>query len=92
MDQYAGEPAFQQPARILGMQPYANLSGGSGVVLFEAGADFIRIQFRSDPPYVYTYDTVGRDNVETMKRLAQEGKGLCAFINTHSSVRRGYVK
>jgi hypothetical protein len=74
------------------MRPYANLSGDSGILAYEPGPTFIRIQFRSGDPYVYTYESVGQENVERMKVLAAAGKGLSTFISQHPSVRNGYVR
>ena len=74
------------------MRPYANLSGDSGILAYEPGPTFIRVQFRSGAPYVYTYESVGRDNVERMKELAVAGRGLGTFISQHREVRYGYVR
>jgi hypothetical protein len=74
------------------MRPYANLSGDSGVLEYEPGPTFIRVRFRTGPPYLYTYESAGRENVERMKKLAAAGHGLSTFISQHPSVRNGYVK
>lgn len=74
------------------MRPYLNRKGDSGIAGFEIGDDFIRIQFLNGSPYLYTYTSAGRDNVEEMKRLALAGEGLATFISQHPSVRKGYVK
>jgi len=74
------------------MRPYANLSGDSGILAYEPGPTFIRIQFLSGDPYVYTYESIGQENVERMKVLAAAGKGLSTFISQHPSVRNGYVR
>ncbi len=63
------------------MEKYANLSGNSGIVAYEIGDDFIRVKFCDGHVYVYTYASAGKTNVEQMKRLAREGRGLNAFIN-----------
>ena len=36
------------------MEPYKNLSGNSGVVAYETGPDFIKVQFSDGGVYVYT--------------------------------------
>jgi hypothetical protein len=74
------------------MEPYGNLSGDSGVQSFEIGPDFITVRFHDRPPYLYTYETAGRDNVERMKRLARAGRGLSTFISQHREVHQGYVR
>lgn len=66
------------------MELYKNLSGNSPVQSYEMGDDFITVKF---PPnkaglttYIYNYFVTGQENVETMKRLAEDGKGLASFI------------
>lgn len=70
------------------MQPYGNLSGGSGVKAYEIGRDFIRVQFVDDRIYRYSYTSAGRGRIEQMKRLAASGKGLSTYISQH--VRDAY--
>ena len=65
------------------MQPYRNRSGNSGVVAFESGDRHIDIEFQDGHRYRYTYAIPGRQQVESMKRLARTGKGLATFINQH---------
>lgn len=72
------------------MERYANLGGDSGVVGYEIGNDFIRVQFSDGSIYLYTYTSAGADNIEQMKRLARNGQGLNAFINRH--VRKAYAR
>ncbi|HXA17149.1 MAG TPA: hypothetical protein VN380_09170 [Thermoanaerobaculia bacterium] len=74
------------------MQAYLNLSGDSGIRSYEIGPSFIRVQFHRGDPYLYTYQSAGRDNVEHMKQLAASGKGLSTFISQHPAVRNGYVR
>ena len=62
------------------MQPYQNLSGESGVRAYEIGDDYIKVEF-SNGTYLYTYQSAGEENIETMKQLAEEGRGLNRFIN-----------
>jgi hypothetical protein len=64
------------------MTPYKNLSGDSGVVTYDIGATFIKIQFRSGPQiYIYDYAIPGAHHVEQMKKLAIKGKGLAAYVS-----------
>ena len=65
------------------MKPYKNLSGNSGVAAYEIGEDFIKVKFRDGDVYLYNYSVTGMDNVERMKKLAAEGKGLSTFISRH---------
>ncbi len=72
------------------MEAYKNLSGGSGVVAYESGPDFIRVQFSSGSVYLYAYASAGSQNIEQMKELARSGQGLNSFINT--TVRNDYAQ
>lgn len=70
------------------MQPYRNLSGNSGVMAFEIGANYIKVQFNKGA-YTYSYGSAGQRNIEEMKILAIKGKGLNTFIDVH--VKKRYV-
>ena len=72
------------------MEHYKNLSGGSGIVAYESGPDFIRVQFASGSIYLYTYESAGSENIELMKELASMGEGLNSSINI--AVRSNYAR
>ena len=72
------------------MERYANLGGDSGVVGYEIGNDFIRVQFSDGSIYLYTYASAGANNIEQMRKLARNGQGLNAFIN--KNVRKAYAR
>lgn len=63
------------------MERYANLNGNSGVVAFEIGSTWIKVQFRTGSPYTYSYQKAGEIHVEKMKVLARNGRGLNSYIN-----------
>lgn len=63
------------------MQRYRNLDGGSGIVAFEVANDAITVEFINGSVYEYDYASAGRGNIERMKRLAAEGRGLSTFIS-----------
>jgi hypothetical protein len=66
------------------MRPYKNIDGDSGVQAFEYGTDFIKVKFfNTEVVYVYTNASAGTQNIAEMKRLADDGRGLNAFINLH---------
>ena len=66
------------------MQPYLNLSGNSGVTHYETGADYILVKFRRVKlPYRYSYESAGRPNIDRMKTLAADGRGLSTYISQH---------
>jgi hypothetical protein len=62
--------------------PYSKLSGDSGVVAYDIGDDFIKIQFRHNRK-VYVYDSAkpGWSHVQQMQRLATAGRGLSTYIS-----------
>ena len=71
-------------------RPYSNLGGHSGVRYFAAGLSFIRIWFKDGDGYEYDYNEPGAEHVETMKLLAEQGRGLATYINRH--VRANYAR
>jgi len=71
------------------MERYKNINGDSGVIAFEYGAEYIRVQFSTGAIYLYTYQSAGSHNIERMKALARSGDGLNAYINTY--VRNRYA-
>ncbi|HTJ29298.1 MAG TPA: hypothetical protein VL346_02275, partial [Acidobacteriaceae bacterium] len=71
---------------------YRNPSGTSGILGYETGPDFIRLWWDEEKPFTYTYESVGREHIEAMKRLAKRGSHLNAYINRHAEVRSGFVK
>jgi hypothetical protein len=72
------------------VERYKNLDGDSGVVNYEYGPDFIRVQFRSGSTYVYDYTQPGAEHVERMKELARSGSGLSTYIS--QVVRSAYAR
>ncbi len=73
------------------MTPYGNLSGDSGVVAYETGDDFIKVQFRHSPKlYVYDSGRPGSSHVNQMQRLAAAGRGLSTYISQH--VKKNYSR
>lgn len=66
------------------MISYKNLSGNSGVSMYEIGSDFIRVLFHGNSRiYTYSYRSTGMQHVEDMKILAQRGSGLNGYINQY---------
>ncbi len=63
------------------MKRYGNLSGESGVVGYELGADSIAVEFVDGRTYLYTAASTSADNIATMQRLAKAGRELSTFIS-----------
>jgi hypothetical protein len=72
------------------MKTYRDIDGDSGVVAYEIGLEFIRVQFSDGSIYEYTYASASQERIEEMKKLAEAGEGLNAFINQH--VRKKYAR
>lgn len=62
-------------------ETYKNLNGNSGISSYEIGEDSIRVTFVDGSEYLYTHNKPGKAEVEVMKKLAQEGAGLNAYIS-----------
>lgn len=69
----------------LGMNPYGNGNGTSGISGYYIDPDdnFIEIEYANGGVYTYQKRNVGELNFLKMKVLAMEGEGLNAFINKH---------
>lgn len=65
------------------MQRYANRSGESGVVAYQIGKDSITVEFSGGARYLYTAESAGAATIESMRKLAAEGRGLSTFISQH---------
>ena len=72
------------------MTKYKNLGGDSGVDGYEYGDDWIRVRFKDGDVYVYKSSRIGAKHLNTMKTLADSGKGLNAYINVNHYVRDGW--
>lgn len=72
------------------MRRYANLRGNSPIVGYEFEPTRIYVMFRGGRVYSYSYASAGAHNVEEMKKLAQSGAGLSAYITRY--VRYGYER
>ncbi len=71
------------------MERYKNLGGNSGVLAYEIGPDYIKVEFTGGSLYLYNYGSAGSQNVERMKELAIAGEGLNSFINRY--VKKAYA-
>jgi hypothetical protein len=72
------------------MQKYANWSGTSGIVGFEATSDSITVQFRDGWKYLYNISSSGSAHITAMQKLAESGSGLNSYISKY--VKAQYAK
>jgi len=59
---------------------YKNIHRLSSILAYEIGDESIKIEFVSGAVRDYTYENVGKDHVEAMKKCAVKGKGLGSYI------------
>jgi len=71
------------------MNTYKDINGDSGVIAYEYGDDWIRVQFKHGGIYEYRSSVIGSVHLNTMKRLADSGDGFNAYINTNQDVKKG---
>lgn len=63
------------------MQVYRDINHDSGVRGYDIGDADITVWFNGTAKsYTYSYANAGAENVEAIKRLAENGDGLNAFI------------
>jgi hypothetical protein len=72
------------------MKAYRDINGDSGVSAYEYGDDWIDVQFKYGGTYRYLASGIGSVHLSAMKRLADAGDGLNAYINTHPEIKKGY--
>ncbi|MCW3078474.1 MAG: hypothetical protein JWO32_3083 [Bacteroidetes bacterium] len=65
------------------MIPYRNISGKSGVLAYEIGDTYIKIEFNNNEVYLYDYNRPGKVQVNKMKFFAVRGKGLSTYISRY---------
>ena len=63
---------------------YRNAHDTSSIEWYETGDDYIKVKFVfSEKVYKYTYKSCGKNRVESMKKLAERGHGLNAYVNRY---------
>ncbi len=72
------------------MTSYKDLSGRSGIDAYEIRGRSIIVRFKHAGAYLYNYENPGLEEVEMMKRLAEQGRGLATYISQR--VKRRYAK
>lgn len=72
------------------MHIYRNLGGNSNVAGFQIGSDYIIVKFKDRSSYLYTHWSTGVQEIEHMKRLAVQGRGLNSYISR--IIRKRYAR
>lgn len=65
------------------MKRYKNLEGNSGVSFYAMDEDSIAVVFSNGAKYLYDHKKPGKRQVEKMKTLAKNGKGLSTYISRY---------
>lgn len=65
------------------MTRYIDRDDHSGILRYELGDDYIKIEFQNNSIYLYSYSSSGENYIETMKELAISGYGLNSYINKY---------
>ena len=73
------------------MQKYKNLNNDSEVEAYDIDEDYVLIKFKNNVRYLYNEHHTGKENLEILKKLAKEGKGLNHFINEHLAKKHAKV-
>jgi len=71
------------------MRAYGNKRGGTGVVAYDMGPDWIVLRFVDGSTYRYDRHHPGPYHVAEMQRLAEAGSGLSTYLNRY--VRDDYA-
>jgi len=76
------------------VQVYKNIDGDSGIVGYKLGDGYIIVKFKQGKHQHYHYRSteIGSANLAIMHKLALQGDGLNAFINTNPQVKRNYFE
>lgn len=72
------------------MKPYKDINGDSGVAAYEYSESSISVQFEHGGTYEYRESKIGSTHFSQLKRLADSGDGLNAYINKHPELRNGW--
>ena len=64
------------------MQNYQDPDNDSNIARTEIKEDSLIVEFKPGEVYEYTKESAG-SNLEEMKRLAEKGDGLNAYLNKH---------
>jgi hypothetical protein len=73
------------------MKRYGDIDGDSGILAYDYGDDWVKVQFKGGRTYEYQASKIGPAHISTMKKLADRGDGLNAYIMNNSAVKNGWT-
>ncbi|MEZ0330211.1 MAG: hypothetical protein ACAH07_01665 [Methylophilaceae bacterium] len=74
------------------MKVYKDINNDSGVIAYDYTDESISVQFESGKVYEYPASIIGLEHLSNMKRLADLGDGLNAYIMKNATVRNGFKR
>lgn len=73
------------------MKRYRDIDGDSGISAYDYGDDWVKVQFKGGRTYEYKASKIGQAHISTLKKLADGGDGLNAYIMNNSIVKNGWT-
>jgi hypothetical protein len=74
------------------MKQYKDINHDSSVSAYEYTDTSIRVQFKTGKIYEYPESKIGSTHLNNMKRLAESGDGLNAYIMNNDAVKNGFSR
>jgi hypothetical protein len=72
------------------MKAYRDTDGDSGIVAYDYGDVWIKVQFKRGQTYEYRASKIGQAHITAMKELADAGNGLNSYIKQNPTVNNGW--
>lgn len=60
--------------------PYHSRNKATGITHYETGPNWIKLTWQNGTVTKYTEKSAGKAKIQQMKRMAQSGRGLHAFV------------
>lgn len=73
------------------MKNYQDINGDSGISAYDYGDDWVKVQFKGGSIYEYKAFKIGHAHISAMKKLADLGDGLNAYIMNNPAVKNGWT-
>lgn len=74
------------------MKNYKDLNNDSGISAYEYSDTSIFVQFKNGKIYEYLESKIGSSHLNIMKKLADSGDGLNAYIRNNDVVKNGFKR
>lgn len=74
------------------MKTYKDINNDSGVTAYDYTDTSISVRFESGRIYEYPASIIGLEHLSYMKKLADLGDGLNAYIMNNPTVKNGYKR